>query len=102
MKVFDHKRNEESALKIIRSKKKFFNQALIELKILKYIKDNDPENKTNLVKIKDFVIFRNHVVFNLFIKKCIVFELLSINLYDFLRKNNFQGLPLELIRRFAI
>jgi dual specificity tyrosine-phosphorylation-regulated kinase 2/3/4 len=44
IKVFDHKRNEEAALKIIRSKKKFFNQALVELKILKYIKDNDENN----------------------------------------------------------
>lgn len=41
VKVFDHKRKEEAAIKIIRSKKKFFNQALIELKILKFIKDND-------------------------------------------------------------
>ena len=42
VRVFDHKRREEAALKIIRSKKKFFNQALVELKILKFIKDNDP------------------------------------------------------------
>jgi dual specificity tyrosine-phosphorylation-regulated kinase 2/3/4 len=40
----DHKRKEISALKIIRNKKKFYNQAIIELKILKYIRDNDPHN----------------------------------------------------------
>ena len=62
MKVFDYKRKEFSALKIIRNKKKFYNQAIIELKILKYIKDKDTYNQTNIVKIKDFVIFRNHVV----------------------------------------
>ena len=37
---------------------------------------------------------RNHL--------CITFELLSINLYEFIKNNNFQGLSLGLIRRFAI
>ena len=44
LKVYDYKRKEFSALKIIRNKKKFYNQAIIELKILKYIRDNDPNN----------------------------------------------------------
>jgi len=33
---------------------------------------------------------------------CITFELLSLNLYEFIKNNNFQGLSLGLIRRFAI
>ena len=37
---------------------------------------------------------RNHL--------CITFELLSINLYEFIKNNNFQGVSLGLIRRFAI
>ena len=40
-KVFDHKRNDFAALKIIRNKKKFYNQALVEVKLLKFIRDND-------------------------------------------------------------
>ncbi|EAR85505.3 glycoprotease family protein (macronuclear) [Tetrahymena thermophila SB210] len=94
VKVFDHKRKEFLALKVIRNKKKFHNQALIELNILSYIKEQDKDEATNIVRIKDFVIFRKHV--------CLVFELLSINLYDLLRNNKYQGLSLELIRRFAI
>ena len=94
VKVFDHKRKQFLALKIIRNKKKFHDQALIELNILTYIKEKDPDNNTNIVKIKDFVIFRKHV--------CLVFELLSINLYDLMKNNDFVGLSLELIRRFAI
>ncbi|CAD8143657.1 unnamed protein product [Paramecium octaurelia] len=93
-KVFDHKRQQVQCLKIIRNKKKFTNQALVELNILTYIKEKDEENVTNIVKIKDFVIFRNHV--------CISFEFLSINLYQLIKNNNFQSLSLELIRRFAI
>lgn len=32
---------------------------------------------------------------------CITFELLSINLYEFIKQNNFAGLSLGLIRRFG-
>lgn len=38
-------------------------------------------------------MFRSHL--------CISFELLAINLYDFIKHNNFCGLSLGLIRRFA-
>ena len=41
IKVFDHKKKEYAALKIIRNKKKTHDQAIIELKILKYINDSD-------------------------------------------------------------
>lgn len=58
------------------------------------MKDNDINSQANIVRIKDFVIFRNHV--------CIIFELLSINLYEFLKNNLFNGITIELIRRFAI
>jgi len=42
----------------------------------------------------EYCYFRNHL--------CITFELLSINLYEFIKNNKFQGLSLGLIRRFAI
>jgi dual specificity tyrosine-phosphorylation-regulated kinase 2/3/4 len=48
----------------------------------------------NIIHMKDYVIFRKHL--------CISFELMSINLYDFLKLNDFDGLSLSLIRRFAI
>jgi len=39
-------------------------------------------------------MFRRHLL--------ISFELLSMNLYEFIKTNNFQGVSLGLIRRFAI
>ena len=44
--------------------------------------------------MKDYVVFRKHL--------CIAFELMSINLYEFLKLNDFDGLSLSLVRRFAI
>ena len=37
--------------------------------------------------------FRSHT--------CITFELLSINLYELIKKNKFQGFSLQLVRKFA-
>lgn len=44
--------------------------------------------------MKEVVKFRNHL--------CVTFELLSINLYDFLKAGDFRGLSTSLIRRIAI
>lgn len=44
------------------------------------------------MRLKDCFQFKNHL--------CLVFELLSINLYELLKQNQFRGLPLPLIRHF--
>ena len=36
---------------------------MIELKILKHIKDHDTNGTSNIVKINDFIVVRNHVVY---------------------------------------
>jgi dual specificity tyrosine-phosphorylation-regulated kinase 2/3/4 len=48
----------------------------------------------NIIRMKDSVYFRKHLL--------ISFELFSINLYEFIKGNNFRGVPLSLVRRFAI
>ena len=82
------------ALKIIRNKKRFHHQALVEVKVLKNLKDKDPNGSSNIIHLKDYFYFRNHL--------CITFGLMSVNLYEFIKNNNFQGVSLGLIRRFAI
>jgi hypothetical protein len=51
-------------LKILKNKKKLHKQGKIEIKILELLRDNDPEDKRNIVTIKDSFTFRNHVVSN--------------------------------------
>lgn len=94
LKCYDHKLKEEVALKIIKNKKKYYYQAGVELKILQYLKENDMDDTMNIIHMKDYSVFRSHL--------CISFELMSINLYEFLKMNDFEGLSLGLIRRFAI
>ena len=64
------------------------------MKILAHLRDNDPDDMYNVIHLADYFEFRKHL--------CITFELLSINLYEFIRSTNFEGVSLGLIRRFAI
>jgi len=93
-KCFDYKHNKILAVKLIRNKKRFHHQALVEVKLLQYIKERDTQDQANIVHMGDYFYFRNHL--------CITFEVLSINLYELVKNNNFQGLSLGLIRRFAV
>lgn len=45
------------------------------------------------VRLRRHFMYRNHL--------CLVFELLSYNLYDLLRNTNFRGVSLNLTRKFA-
>ena len=94
IKCWDHKNREFIALKIIRNKKKFYYQANVEVNVLKHLRDQDPEDNHNIIRMKEAFLFRSHL--------CVTFELLSLNLYDFLKLNDFEGLSMGLIRRFAI
>ncbi|CAC5412382.1 dual specificity tyrosine-phosphorylation-regulated kinase 1A-like isoform X1 [Mytilus californianus] len=93
VKAFDHGDQEQVAIKIIKNKKPFLNQAQIEVKLLELMNKHDKENKYYIVKLKRHFMFRNHL--------CLVFELLSYNLYDLLRNTNFRGVSLNLTRKFA-
>lgn len=52
-------------------------QAQSEIEILSLIADKDPADENNIVTIIDHFMHRNH--------QCLVFEMLSKNLYDLLK-----------------
>ncbi|KAF9257809.1 kinase-like protein [Marasmius fiardii PR-910] len=89
----DHCTGESVAIKIIRNKKRFHHQALVEIKILDSLKKWDPEEKHHVIKMTEHFYFRNHL--------CIAMELLSINLYELIKANGFVGFTTALIRRFT-
>lgn len=93
VKCFDHKTTSMVAIKLIRNKKRFHAQAIVEVNILKKLVEWDPEDEYNTIQMTDHFYFRNHL--------CIAFELLSMNLYEFIKSNHFQGFSLSLIRRFV-
>lgn len=93
VKAYDEAEKCHVAIKIIKNKKPFLNQAQIEYKLLEMMNRADSEDKYHVVKLKQHFMWRNHL--------CLVFELLSYNLYDLLRNTNFRGVSLNLTRKFA-
>uniref|UniRef100_A0A2I3HLJ4 dual-specificity kinase n=1 Tax=Nomascus leucogenys TaxID=61853 RepID=A0A2I3HLJ4_NOMLE len=67
--------------------------AQIELRLLELMNQHDTEMKYYIVHLKRHFMFRNHL--------CLVFELLSYNLYDLLRNTHFRGVSLNLTRKLA-
>ena len=63
MKVFDHKTKEFLAIKVVKKSKELVQQTFVEISILTHIKENDKGNTSGIVRIKDFLLFRNHIVF---------------------------------------
>ncbi|KAL6715545.1 serine/threonine protein kinase, CMGC, dual-specificity [Lecanora helva] len=93
VRCIDHKTGVLVAIKIIRNKKRFHHQALIEVNILQKLREWDPENKHSMVTFVQSFYFRGHL--------CISTELLGMNLYEFIKCHDFRGFSLKLIRRFA-
>lgn len=109
---WDHQRRQQVAIKIIRNRKKYKEQSLVEVQILLQLQrayhsasprhTKRSESKTEatatgqrtqaarIVKMYEYFVFRNHL--------CISFELLGINLYEYLKLRFFQGLPMAHIR----
>ena len=94
VRAVDHRNKEIVAVKIIRNKRRFHQQGAIEVKVLQLLSHRDPEDRMGIVRLKASFLFRHHL--------CLVFELLSLSLYDCLRNGGFTGLSLNLIRRIAI
>ncbi|GAA6007333.1 hypothetical protein JCM11491_003091 [Sporobolomyces phaffii] len=90
----DHKTGDMVAIKIIRNKKRFHHQALVEIKVLENLVKWDPNEKHFVIRMVDSFTFRGHL--------CIVTELLSINLYELVKANSFAGFSTTLIRRFTV
>ena len=93
VKAYDHKEHQHVALKMVRNEKRFHRQAQEEIRILEHLRKQDKDNTFNIIHLYDHFTFRSHT--------CITFELLSINLYELIKKNKFQGFSLQLVRKFA-
>ncbi|KAH8856450.1 Dual specificity tyrosine-phosphorylation-regulated kinase 4, partial [Schistosoma japonicum] len=94
IRAIDHKSGFPVAIKIIRNKKRFHQQAQVEVAILENLKKADHKNTHNIIHIRDHFTFRNHL--------CIVFDLLGSNLYDLLRKNDFRGFTIHSLKKITV
>jgi dual specificity tyrosine-phosphorylation-regulated kinase 1 len=117
----DMETQKDVAIKIIKSKKPFLMQAKTEIELLTHLNEKDPDDQHNIgilffslvcvsivlmlsliphtllslssVRLITHFMYRNH--------QCLVFEMLSLNLYELLKNTQFGGVSLNLIRKFA-
>ncbi|KAJ1558694.1 Dual specificity tyrosine-phosphorylation-regulated kinase, partial [Nowakowskiella sp. JEL0078] len=92
-KCFDHKDKRHVALKLIRNKKRFEKQGVVDVNLIDKVRQEDSENKYHAVHMLDHFYFRGHL--------CITFEMLGINLYEWLKAGSFRGVHLGVIRSYV-
>lgn len=90
VKAFDRVSGTWVAIKLIKRLKVFTAQAQTEIRILRHLKRRDPLRRWHIVTMMDSFVHDGH--------QCIVFEMLSSNLYEVLRGTRFRGLSLTLVR----
>ncbi|XP_024516982.1 dual specificity protein kinase YAK1 homolog isoform X1 [Selaginella moellendorffii] len=94
VKCWSDRENGYVAVKVIKNQPAYYQQALVEIEILKMLnRDFDPDNQHHIVRILDWFLFEQHL--------CIAFELLSHNLYELIKVNRHRGISLHLLRIFT-
>ncbi|CAN6635461.1 dual specificity protein kinase Yak1p [Trichomonascus vanleenenianus] len=82
------------AVKVIKNKPAYLNQSMMEVSILEHLNNHvDKTDEHNLLRLKDKFVHKEHL--------CLVFELLSSNLYELIKQNQFRGLSTNLVRVFT-
>ncbi|CAK5281785.1 unnamed protein product [Mycena citricolor] len=93
VKCQNMKTHEVVAVKVVKNKPAYFNQSMMEVTILEMLnKNSDPNDQHHILRLRDSFIHRSHL--------CLVFELLSSNLYELIKQNQFQGLSTQLVKVF--
>ncbi|KAL2189081.1 kinase-like protein [Thermothelomyces heterothallicus CBS 203.75] len=94
VKCQNMKTQEVVAVKVIKNRTAYFNQSMMEVSVLDLLNTKlDKNDDHHLLRLKDTFIHRQHL--------CLVFELLSVNLYELIKQNQFRGLSTTLVRVFA-
>ncbi|KAI8973761.1 kinase-like domain-containing protein, partial [Mycotypha africana] len=94
VKAKDQKTNEEVAIKMIRNNETMYKAGQKELAFLKKLMEADPENKKHVIRLHRHFEYRNHL--------CLVFETLSMNLRDVLKKYGKDvGISIKAVRIYA-
>ncbi|KAM0754655.1 kinase-like protein, partial [Meredithblackwellia eburnea MCA 4105] len=81
------------AVKVIRNVPKYREASKVEVKVLNLLKENDAKNQYKCIHLIETFEWVGHV--------CLVTELLSSSVFDFLKDNGYQPFPLRQIQEFA-
>ncbi|XP_024117709.1 dual specificity protein kinase CLK2 isoform X2 [Oryzias melastigma] len=93
MKCLDRHKNEFVAVKVVMNFENSYEVARSEIAVLEEINSLDDDNKFACVRMLDWFECKRHI--------CIVFELLGLSTFEFLRQNDFLPFSVEQIRHMA-
>lgn len=84
------------AIKIVKNKSAYTRQAAVEIDVFRALVDKGQKTPgqspgyENMVNMLCYFMYRSHL--------CLVFELLGLNLYEVLKRRQFRGMPLPVVR----
>ncbi|KAM3729074.1 Serine/threonine-protein kinase Doa [Dirofilaria immitis] len=81
------------ALKVIKNVSKYREAARLEINVLNKLQEKDPNGKFLVIQLLDNFDYHGHV--------CLLFELLGLSVFDFMKANNYQAYPMEQARYIA-
>ncbi|XP_047462130.1 dual specificity protein kinase CLK4-like isoform X2 [Mugil cephalus] len=93
VECIDRDKDERVAVKIVRNIDCFREVAKSEIAVLEEINSLDDDQRFACVRMLDWFEHEGHI--------CIVFELLGLSIYEFLRQNKFLPFSVEQIRHMA-
>ncbi|KAI7907414.1 kinase-like domain-containing protein [Cokeromyces recurvatus] len=93
VECYDRVKRSFCAIKIIRAIPKYRDASKIEIRVLNSLKEHDPINLNKCIHLIEWFDYQNHI--------CMVFDLLSQSVFDFLKSNEFRPFPLHHIQQFA-
>ncbi|XP_059948462.1 dual specificity protein kinase CLK4-like isoform X1 [Mesoplodon densirostris] len=81
------------AVKIIKNMGQYHEAAHSEIEVLEHLNSTDPNNVFRCVQMLEWFDHHGHI--------CIVFELLGLSTYDFIKENSFLPFQIDHIRQMA-
>lgn len=73
------------ALKIIKNVSKYREAARLEINVLNKLKEKDPQKKHLIIQLLDQFDYHGHM--------CLIFDLLGLSVFDFMKQNNYHPYP---------
>ncbi|CAD6187330.1 unnamed protein product [Caenorhabditis auriculariae] len=87
VKVQDTQKNSNKALKIIKNVGKYRDAAKLEIKVLQKLQEKDPNDENWVIHMEDHFDLSGHI--------CILFDLMGLSIFDFLKANHYRPYPME-------
>ncbi|KAH7728278.1 Protein kinase [Aphelenchoides avenae] len=85
--------NGELALKIIKNVSKYREAARLEINVLHKLMEHDPKGNHLIIQLLDHFDYHGHM--------CLVFELLGLSVFDFMKNNSYHPYPMDQARYIA-